>query len=138
MSLPRMVTWAVFEDLKTHKRFTYYNTHFAHRGQQDEEARRLFTSPQQQWVNRFRGMPGPLPPPVETMTGRWSPTEEAQIAHMLTYAFVGSASTVHRDLERFLERTQVDEVILAAQIFDHAARVRSYAIAAEVRSALSR
>ena len=70
----------------------------------DEDARRLFTSPQQQWVNRFRGMPGPLPPPVENMTGRWSPTEEAQIAHMLTYAFVGSASTVHRDLERFLER----------------------------------
>lgn len=40
MSLPRMVTWAVFEDLKTHKRFTCYNTHFAHRGQQDEDARR--------------------------------------------------------------------------------------------------
>ena len=103
----------------------------------DEEARWLFTSPQQQWINRFRGIPGPLPPPVENMTGRWSPTEEAQIAHMLTYAFVGSAATVHQDLERFLERTQADEVILAAQIFDHGARLRSYAIAAEVRSAIS-
>ena len=103
----------------------------------DEDARRLFTSPQQQWVNRFRGMPGPLPPPVESMTGRWSPTEEAQIAHMLTYAFVGSASTVQRDLQRFLERTQADEVILAAQIFDHAARLRSYEIAADVRNALA-
>lgn len=41
MSLPRMVTWAVFEDLKTRRRFTYYNTHFAHRGTVDEEARRL-------------------------------------------------------------------------------------------------
>ncbi|MBI2688258.1 MAG: endonuclease/exonuclease/phosphatase family protein [Acidobacteria bacterium] len=40
MSLPRMVTWAVFEDLKTKRRFTYYNTHFAHRGQVDDEARR--------------------------------------------------------------------------------------------------
>lgn len=40
MSLPRMVTWAVFEDLKTKRRFTYFNTHFAHRGQQDDEARR--------------------------------------------------------------------------------------------------
>ena len=40
MSLPRMVTWAVFEDLKTKKRFTYFNTHFAHRGKVDEEARR--------------------------------------------------------------------------------------------------
>ena len=39
MSLPRMVTWAVFTDLQTQRRFTYYNTHFAHRGQQDEPAR---------------------------------------------------------------------------------------------------
>lgn len=40
MSLPRMVTWAVFEDLKTKRRFTYFNTHFAHRGKVDDEARR--------------------------------------------------------------------------------------------------
>jgi endonuclease/exonuclease/phosphatase family metal-dependent hydrolase len=40
MSLPRMVTWAVFEDRKTKRRFTYFNTHFAHRGKVDDEARR--------------------------------------------------------------------------------------------------
>ncbi len=40
MSLPRMVTWAEFEDRKTRKRFRYFNTHFAHRGRVDEEARR--------------------------------------------------------------------------------------------------
>lgn len=39
MSLPRMVTWAIFTDLQTRQKFTYYNTHFAHRGQQDEPAR---------------------------------------------------------------------------------------------------
>ena len=27
MSLPRMVTWAEFEDLQTRKRFHYVNTH---------------------------------------------------------------------------------------------------------------
>ena len=60
----------------------------------DEQAQRLFTSPRLQWINRFRGLAGPLLPPVDSMDGRWSPAEEAQISHMLTYAFVGAADTV--------------------------------------------
>jgi luciferase family oxidoreductase group 1 len=102
----------------------------------DEEARRLFTSPQQQWANRFRGLAGPLPAPIDTMQGRWSPAEEAQISHMLTYAFVGSAETVRRGLERFIAQTRADELILAAQIYDHAARLRCYEITADVRRQL--
>jgi len=103
----------------------------------DEEARRLVTSSQQQWANRFRGRAGPLPAPVESMDGRWSPEEAAQVSHMLTYAFVGSPETIERGLRAFIETTGADEVILASQIFDHAARLRSYAIAAEVRDRLS-
>jgi luciferase family oxidoreductase group 1 len=103
----------------------------------DEEARRLFTSPQQQWANRFRGLAGPLPAPVDSMDGRWSPEEAAQISHMLTYAFVGAPDSIRRRLGEFLRLTSADEVILATQIFDHAARLRSYAIAAEVRQQLS-
>lgn len=38
MSLPRMVTWAVFEIAGTGKRFRYFNTHLAHRDV-DETAR---------------------------------------------------------------------------------------------------
>jgi luciferase family oxidoreductase group 1 len=101
-----------------------------------EEARLLFTSPLQQWANRFHGLAGPLPPPVESMDGRWSSAEAAQISHMLTYAFVGSRETVRRDLAEFIRQTEADEVMLASQIFDHAARLRSYAIAAEVRTQL--
>ncbi len=104
----------------------------------DEEARRLFTSPQQQWANRFRGRAGLLPAPVASMEGRWSAEEEAQISHMLTYAFVGSADTIRGGLREFIDATAADEVILASQIFDHAARLRSYTIAAEVRAELSR
>jgi luciferase family oxidoreductase group 1 len=99
----------------------------------DAEAHRLFTSPLLQWTNRFRGLPGPLPPPVDSMDGRWSPAEEAQIRHMLTYAFVGSAGTVGAGLREFIARTGADEIILAAQIHDHAARLRSYEIGAEIQ-----
>ena len=99
----------------------------------DEEAQRLFTSPLQQWMNRFRGLPGPLPPPVDTMEGRWSPAEEQQIRHMLTYAFVGSPATVSSGIGRFVEQTQADELILAAQIYDHQARLYSYELAAALQ-----
>lgn len=38
MSLPRMVTWGLFEVAQSKRRFYFYNTHFAHR-REDEEAR---------------------------------------------------------------------------------------------------
>jgi luciferase family oxidoreductase group 1 len=43
----------------------------------DAEARRLFTSVQQQFISLRRGDPGPVPPPVDTMEGRWSEMERA-------------------------------------------------------------
>lgn len=39
VTLPRMVTWALFESKATRERFYFFNTHFPHRGQ-DAEARR--------------------------------------------------------------------------------------------------
>jgi luciferase family oxidoreductase group 1 len=97
----------------------------------DEEARRIFTSPLQQWTNRFRGVPGLLPPPVDSMDGRWNDAERQQTLHMLTYAFVGAPATVRPQLERFVEQTRADEVIFAAQIYDHGARLRSYELTAQ-------
>jgi luciferase family oxidoreductase group 1 len=104
----------------------------------DEEARRLFTSPQQQWVNRFRGTVGPLPPPIDSMDGRWNEGEAGQIAHMLRYAFVGSPETVRSRIEDFLAQTRADELILASQIYDHDARLRAYEIAAAIRVAVDK
>jgi alkanesulfonate monooxygenase SsuD/methylene tetrahydromethanopterin reductase-like flavin-dependent oxidoreductase (luciferase family) len=45
---------------------------------------------------------------------------------------VGSAETVRRELETLLAQTGADEIIATAQIHDHAARLRSFEIAAEV------
>jgi luciferase family oxidoreductase group 1 len=101
----------------------------------DAEARRLFTSIQQQFIALRRGSPGPLPPPRE-MAGFWSPQEQAMVEHSLMYSMVGTRDTVRRRVGEFLDRTKVDELMITAQIYDHAARVRSYEIAAEVRDAL--
>ncbi|HVP60030.1 MAG TPA: LLM class flavin-dependent oxidoreductase, partial [Myxococcaceae bacterium] len=55
----------------------------------------------------------------------------------LSCAFVGGPDTVQRGLEGFLSRTGADEVIVSAQIHDHPARLRSYALLAEVRDRLA-
>jgi luciferase family oxidoreductase group 1 len=98
----------------------------------DGEARRLFTSAQQQFANMFRGKRGRLQPPIDDIEEYWTPTEKAQASEMLSRSFVGSAKTVREGLADFVEETGVDELIVASAIYDHAARLRSYELLAEV------
>jgi luciferase family oxidoreductase group 1 len=97
----------------------------------DAEARRLFTSLQQQFVNLRRGTPGQLQPPVENMNGLWTEIEKTQLEHSLAYAVVGSPATVHSQIARFIEFTSADELMITAQIYDHDARVYSYELTAQ-------
>lgn len=98
----------------------------------DAEARRLFTSLEQAFLGLVRGARSELPPPVETMSGRWSPVEEAHVLRMTRCSAVGSPATVRRELEALIEATNADEIIATAQIYDHRARLRSFEIAAGV------
>jgi luciferase family oxidoreductase group 1 len=100
----------------------------------DREAERLLTSLEQAFVALRRGAPIPLPPPVASMEGLWTDTERAQLEHALACSVVGSPETVRRGLEAFVARTQPDELMVTAQIFDHAARLRSFEIVAELAS----
>ena len=98
----------------------------------DEEARLLFTSLQQAFVNLRRGMPGRLPPPGADFDEQLSPAERAMIAQALSSSAVGSPETVRRGLEAFIARTGADELIVTSQIFDHAARLKSFEITASL------
>lgn len=100
----------------------------------DSQARHLFTSPQQQFIHLLRGGRGKLPPPIEGIEQYWHAAEKERVEQMLRYSFVGAPDTVRQGLGAFIEQTQVDEVIVAAAIYDHAARLRSYQILAEVMS----
>jgi luciferase family oxidoreductase group 1 len=102
----------------------------------DEEARRLFTSLQQAFVNLRTGRPGPLPPPVDPSEAGRSGLESAGVSHALRFSAIGSAATVRRWIESFVRATRVDELMLTAQIHDAAARLRSFEIAAQVRDSL--
>jgi alkanesulfonate monooxygenase SsuD/methylene tetrahydromethanopterin reductase-like flavin-dependent oxidoreductase (luciferase family) len=102
----------------------------------DAEARRLFTSMQMQFLNLRRGQPTPLHPPIGEMDGYWSDAERALVEHALRYAVVGAPQTVRERLRAFVSMTGADELIITAQIYDHAARRRSYQLVAEARDAL--
>jgi luciferase family oxidoreductase group 1 len=94
-----------------------------------EEAALLATSVEQAVVNLRTGHPDRLPPPRPGT--RWSGRERAILDQVLRCSAIGSPSTVRQWLADFIARTGVDEVIVAAQIFDHAARLRSYELTAQ-------
>jgi luciferase family oxidoreductase group 1 len=98
----------------------------------DATAQRLFTSAQMQFLNLIRGHPSELPPPVDTMEGRWTRAEQLAVAQRTRCSAVGSPETVRRRIDELLEETKADEIIATAQIYDHAARRRSFEIAANI------
>jgi luciferase family oxidoreductase group 1 len=104
----------------------------------DAEAERLATSTQLQFLNLVRGRPGKLPPPVESMDGHWSAAERAAVMQRTRCSAIGAPETVRRRLEDLIAETQADEIIAVGQIYDHAARLKSFEIAAEVFRGLVR
>jgi luciferase family oxidoreductase group 1 len=98
----------------------------------DEEAAYLATSVKQMFMGVITGRRQLLPPPVATMDHIWSAHEMATVNHMLSYSFIGSADSIKKRMNTFLEQTGVDEVMATSHIFDHAARVHSYEIFADV------
>ncbi len=104
----------------------------------DAEAKRLATSLQQSWINLRRGNPGQLPPPVETTEGLWSEAEVARLTQGLRMAVIGGPDTVEKGVRAFMDATQVDEIIFTGQIYDHAARLRSFEIVAGIREKMAK
>ncbi|MBV9118979.1 MAG: hypothetical protein JOY63_16595, partial [Acetobacteraceae bacterium] len=98
----------------------------------DAEARRLFSSLRQAFVNLRRGRPGKLPPPGDDLDADLDPYARAMLARSLACSVVGGPETVRRGLQEFAASTGADELMVTAQIFDHAARRRSFAILADV------
>jgi alkanesulfonate monooxygenase SsuD/methylene tetrahydromethanopterin reductase-like flavin-dependent oxidoreductase (luciferase family) len=87
---------------------------------------------QQAFVNLRTGMPTELPPPVEGYLQRLPPAARAMLDEVLSCTAIGSPATVRTAIGQFIQRTQPDELIVTSQMFDHAARLRSFEIAAEI------
>ena len=100
------------------------------------EARRLFTSLQQAFINLRRGRPGPLRPPAEGFVETLVPFERAMLDDMLSYSVVGTRDQVRDGITGIVARTGANELMIASQIYDHRARLASYEIAAQANEAL--
>jgi luciferase family oxidoreductase group 1 len=98
----------------------------------DEEAWRLATTQFQSFLRLIRGTPGQMLPPVDSMNGLWTAQEKALVDARLGGSIIGSAATVRENLEKILSETKADELMINAMIYDHAARLRSYEIVADV------
>jgi alkanesulfonate monooxygenase SsuD/methylene tetrahydromethanopterin reductase-like flavin-dependent oxidoreductase (luciferase family) len=98
----------------------------------DDEARRLFTTQQQAFVNLRRGRPGLVPPPLSTAAAiddYCTPQEKAGVDAALACAVVGAPESVRAGMQAFVQAHRPDELLLTANVFDHAARLRSFALA---------
>ncbi|MCH2342869.1 MAG: LLM class flavin-dependent oxidoreductase [Pseudomonas sp.] len=97
----------------------------------EDEARRLFTTQQQNSTRMVRGTRGRLPPPIDDIESFWSPMEKAQASSRLACSFYGTTATIKAKLAPLIEATGADELMVAAAIWDHQARVHSFELLAQ-------
>lgn len=103
----------------------------------DAEGAYLRTSMQQAFARLRTGRPGKLPRPVRDIDAEIGAGLRQGVDHALRVTAVGGPQTVRDHLGALIERYQPDELILTGQIHDHAARLRSFEIAAEVLGELA-
>lgn len=102
----------------------------------DAEGHHLRSSMLQAFAHLRSGRPGRLPPPMDDIERLVDPSALASAEKALAVAATGAPATVRRELSALITRYAPDELILTGQIFDHAARLRSFEIAAEILGSL--
>ncbi len=98
----------------------------------DEQAEYLATSVYQRILALMRGQSLMQKPPVESMNGLWLPHERDAVGDFLGLAMIGSPAKVKAKLEVLLEQTGADELIFTSDLYEHADRVRSYELMAQI------
>ncbi|MGH6905982.1 MAG: LLM class flavin-dependent oxidoreductase [Geminicoccaceae bacterium] len=96
----------------------------------DEEARRLATTQQMSFADIFRGTRGLSRPPIDDIERYWSPLEKARVEQMLACSIVGAPDSVRAGIDALVTETGADELIIVSDVYDHAARLRSFELIA--------
>ena len=98
----------------------------------DGEARRLATTQQMSIADLFRGARGLSQPPIDDIETYWSPMERAQAKRLLARSILGAPETVRGELAALIAETGADELMIVSDVYDHAARLRSFELIAQV------
>ena len=100
----------------------------------DEEARRLATTQQMAFTNLLRNETrGLSQPPIDDIEEYWTPMEKAQVSQMLSRSIVGAPATVSAGIAALVEETGADELIIVSDVYEHAARLRSFELISTTR-----
>ena len=101
----------------------------------DDEAERNFTSLIRMFVGILTGKREPLQPPMEMTDELMMIQHNPSVREMLKYSFVGRKEAVAKQLDKFLEKTGVDELMIVSNMHHHEDKVRSYQIVSEIMQA---
>lgn len=96
----------------------------------DDEAIYLRSSQILAFARLRTGRPGKLPRPVEDLSAEIPASVMAQVEQALSCSATGSLETVRRELGALVAKYRPDEIIVSGMIHDHAARLKSFEIAA--------
>ena len=100
----------------------------------DEEAAKIATSFKKLFLGIITGKRQQLKAAVNPDEHTMDPMEEAALQQMIAYTFVGGPEKVKRELQQFLDKTKVDELMIASAIYEHDARLRSYEIVGNLKN----
>lgn len=103
----------------------------------DEEAWYLRSSQMLAFARLRTGRPGKLPYPIADLSAEIPAPVLAQVKQSLSCSATGSPQKVRRELAALIERYQPEELMVTGMIHDHAARLRSFAITAEVLTGIA-
>lgn len=98
----------------------------------DEQADYLATSVYQRILALMRGQSLVQRPPVKSMDGLWLPHEREAVGDFLGLAMVGGPEKIRARLQVLVEQTQADELIFTCDLYEHADRLHSYELLAQV------
>lgn len=104
----------------------------------DAEAQRLSTTQKMSFADLFRGVRGLSKPPIDDIEDYWTPAERQNAQHMLARSIIGSKETVRNGIDALLRETAADELIVVSDVYDHAARLRSYELIAAAHADATR
>jgi luciferase family oxidoreductase group 1 len=98
----------------------------------NEYAEYLSSSTKKMFAGIITAERAPLSPPVALDELTFNSQQEAAIQQMLKYSFVGNKNRISEQLDAFIAKTNIDEVIVASYIYDFEERLKSHTLFAEV------
>ncbi|MFL9843948.1 LLM class flavin-dependent oxidoreductase [Flavobacterium rhizosphaerae] len=98
----------------------------------DDEAERNFTSVIRMFLGILTGKREALQPPMEMTEELMMIQHNPAVREMLKYSFVGRKEAVAKQLDKFLQETGVDELMVVSSLYNHNDRIKSYQILSEI------